>query len=159
MDASAQVAGLDGRVLVHRDEWGIPHARATTWHDAFFAQGYAQAQDRLGQLEYDRRRALGRWAEVVGRPGLGFDRFARRAGIAEAARREYEGLDPASQRVLAAYAAGVNAWLAAAGSLPPDLALVGVRPEPWQPWHCCAAFLVRHVVFANWQQKLWRGRL
>jgi penicillin amidase len=159
MDASATVAGLDGRVVVHRDEWGIPHARATTWHDAFFAQGFAQAQDRLGQLEYERRRAVGRWAEVAGRPGLSFDRFARRADLAGAARREFADLDPTSQGVLAAYAAGVNAWLATAESLPPDLALVGVVPEPWEPWHCCAVFLARHVVFANWQLKLWRGRL
>ena len=37
--------------------------------------------------------------------------------------------------------------------------LVGVTPEPWSPWDCCAVFLARHVVFANWQKKLWRGRL
>jgi len=160
MDASsATVSGLNGRVVIHRDEWGIPHARATTWHDAFFAQGYAQAEDRLGQLEYERRRAVGRWAEVVGGPGVSFDRFARRAGIAGAARREYAALDPTTQEVLAAYTAGVNAWVAGGHPLPPDLALAGVTPEPWEPWHCCAAFLVRHVVFANWQHKLWRGRL
>src|SRR5215471_11418994 len=136
MDASAQVAGLDGRVIVHRDEWGIPHARATTWHDAFFAQGYVQAQDRLGQLEYDRRRALGRWAEVVGAPGVGLDRFARRADLAGAARREYAALDATSQGVLDAYAAGVNAWRDTGAPLPPDLALAGVTPEPWEPWQC-----------------------
>jgi len=159
MDESATVGGLDGRVVVHRDEWGIPHARATTLHDAFFAQGYVQAQDRLGQLEYDRRRALGRWAEVVGAPGVGLDRFARRADLAGAARREYAALDATSQGVLDAYAAGVNAWRDTGAPLPPDLALAGVTPEPWEPWQCCAAFLARHVVFANWQHKLWRGRL
>ena len=37
--------------------------------------------------------------------------------------------------------------------------LADVTPELWQPWDCCAVFLVRHVAFAGWQKKLWRGRL
>jgi acyl-homoserine lactone acylase PvdQ len=74
-----RVPGLLGDVVIHRDEWGIPHASAASPHDAFFAQGYVQAEDRLGQLEYDRRRAAGRWAEVAGPTATGFDVFARRA--------------------------------------------------------------------------------
>ena len=35
--------------------------------------GYAAAQDRLWQMEYDRRRAVGRWAEVVGAEALPAD--------------------------------------------------------------------------------------
>jgi penicillin amidase len=158
-DIGGSVPGLDGEVLVHRDRFGIPHARAASTHDAFFAQGYVQAQDRLGQLEYDRRRAYGRWAEVAGRAGLGFDVFARRADLAGAARREYDHLDGTSRAVLDAYAAGVNAWLGSGRDLPTDLRLAEVIPEPWQPWDCCAVFLVRHVSFAGWQTKLWRGRL
>jgi penicillin G amidase len=150
--------GLDGEIVVHRDEWGIPHVRATTAHDAFFAQGFVQATDRLGQLEYDRRRASGRWAEVAGATAVSFDVFVRRCGLAAAARREYDALAPAARAVLDAFATGVNAALALERPLPPDLALVGLRPEPWAAWDCCAVFLVRHVVFANWQKKLWRGR-
>ena len=151
--------GLDGEVVIERDAWGIPHARATSGHDAFFAQGFVQAEDRLGQLEFDRRRALGRWAEVAGKPAVEFDGFARRADLAGVSRREYDGLDPASQAPLDAYAAGVNAWLHLGRDRPTDLALAGVTPEPWEPWHSCAVFLVRHVIFASWQRKLWRGRL
>ena len=58
--------------------------------------------------------------------------------------------------MLDAYAAGVNAYLALGRPLPPDLALAGIVPEPWSAADCCAVFLVRHVVFANWQKKLWR---
>ena len=153
------IPGLDDEVVVHRDEWGIPHVRATTAHDAFLGQGFVQATDRLGQLEYDRRRAHGRWAEVAGPSAVAFDVFARRCGIASAAEREAEALDPGSRAVLDAYAAGINAYLALGLPLPPDLALAEVTPEPWSSADCCAVFLVRHVVFANWQKKLWRGRL
>ena len=159
MATHAAVTGLDGEVVVLRDEWGIPHVRSTTMRDAFFAQGYVQAEDRSGQLEYDRRRAHGRWAEVAGASAVAFDVFTRRCGLAAAARREYDALPDEAQIVLEAFAEGVNAcW---AGGCPPalDLELAGITPEPWQPWYSCAVFVVRHVVFANWQKKLWRGRL
>jgi len=153
------VPGLDGPVTVLRDEWGIPHVRATTTHDAFFGQGFVQAADRLGQLEYDRRRALGRWAEVAGPGAVAADAFAHRCGLRDAARREYVGLDPQARAVLDAFAAGINGWLGLGRPLPTDLALAEVVPEPWEPWHSNAVFLVRHVVFANWQKKLWRARV
>ncbi len=153
------VAGLDGEIAIHRDEWGIPHARATSARDAFLAQGFVQAEDRIGQLEYDRRRAYGRWAEVAGRSALGFDMFARRCGLRDAARRDFEALAADAQEPLIAFAEGVNAWLATDAPLPPDVRVAGVMPEQWAPWDCCAVFLVRHVAFANWQRKLWRGRL
>lgn len=153
------MTGLDGTVEIDRDGWGIPHARAGSARDAFFAQGFVQAQDRLGQLEYDRRRAYGRWAEVAGRSALGFDVFARRCGLAAAARREHDALADEARDVLAAFAAGVNAYLGLDEPPPADLLAMDLRPEPWSPWDCCAVFLVRHVVFASWQKKLWRGRL
>ncbi|HSO96641.1 MAG TPA: penicillin acylase family protein [Acidimicrobiia bacterium] len=159
MSSEVTVTGLDDTIVIHRDEWGIPHARASTVHDAFVAQGFAQAEDRLGQLEYDRRRAYGRWAEVRGAAALEYDCFTRRAGLRDAARREYDALSAEARGVLDAYAHGVNSYLALGGALPTDLTAAGVTPEPWEPWDSCAVFLVRHVVFASWQKKLWRGRL
>jgi len=154
-----RVEGIDAEIAVVRDEWGIPHVRAETVHDAFFGQGFVQAEDRLGQLEYDRRRAHGRWAEVAGSSAVAFDVFARRCGLVHAAEREADALAPEARAVLDAFAAGVNQYLALDRPLPPDLDLVGITPEPWRAADCCAVFLVRHVVFANWQKKLWRGRL
>src|SRR5262245_57567542 len=87
------VDGLDGAVPILRDEWGIPHVRATTAHGAFFGQGFVHGADRLGQLEYDRRRAYGRWAEVAGPSAVAFDAFTRRCGLRDAAQREYDALD------------------------------------------------------------------
>jgi penicillin amidase len=146
-------------VTVVRDEWGIPHVRAATASDAFFGQGFVHAEDRLGQLEYDRRRAYGRWAEVAGASAVAFDCFARRCGLRDAARREYEALPESAREVLDSYARGVNAYLALDRPLPTDLSLAGVVPEAWEPFDSNAVFLVRHVVFANWQKKMWRARV
>jgi len=64
------LAGLSAPAEIYRDAWGIPHARAASEVDAFFVQGFFTAQDRLWQMEYDRRRGSGRWAEVVGQSAL-----------------------------------------------------------------------------------------
>jgi hypothetical protein len=80
-----------------RDEFGIAHARADSEADAFFAQGFACAEDRLWQMEHDRLRACGRWAEVVGADALVRDTFMRRLGLARSARRDFaQAMDAAA---------------------------------------------------------------
>ena len=64
--STVRVHGLGARAEIWRDPQGIPHVRAASEVDAFFAQGWVHAQDRLWQMEYDRRRAYGRWAELAG---------------------------------------------------------------------------------------------
>jgi penicillin amidase len=68
-----------------------------------------------------------------------------------------------TRAVFDAYAAGVNAALArreASGHpLPPEFALAGLRPEPWEPWHSVAVFKIRHVFMGSWQQKLYQATL
>jgi len=63
-------AGLIGEVTIRRDRWGVAHIAAGNEMDAWFGQGFAAAHDRLWQMEYDRRRAMGRWAEAAGTAGL-----------------------------------------------------------------------------------------
>src|SRR3712207_8844707 len=65
-DGSLTVPDLRAPVTIRRDAFGVAHVRAENEHDAWFGQGFASAQDRLWQMEYDRRRATGRWAEVAG---------------------------------------------------------------------------------------------
>ena len=86
-------------------------------------------------MEYDRPRALGRWAEYVGPCGVDQDNLMRRARP----RRELQGRlrrpqrrDPRHARRLRA---GVNAFIASTPSLPIEFRLLGARPEPWEPWH------------------------
>ena len=78
MTGTVHLAGLTDDVEVHRDEWGIPHVRARSADDAFFAQGYVHAQDRLFQMTVLRRAAQGRLAEIHGPRALPVDDLARR---------------------------------------------------------------------------------
>src|SRR4026207_189582 len=53
------VAGLQKPVAVKIDAWGVPHVEALTLDDAFVAQGFAVARDRLWQMDLWRKRGLG----------------------------------------------------------------------------------------------------
>ena len=151
--------GLDGTVTVYRDGLGIPHVKASTSHDAFFGQGFATSQDRLWQMEYDRRRAYGRWAEYVGPEGLEQDAMMRRFRLRSSALRDYEALDAGAKAMVDAFAEGVNAFIGSTRSLPVEYAIVGSSPERWEPWDCLAVFKVRHCMMGLFETKLWRARL
>jgi len=56
---------------------GIPHVRAASVHDAFLAQGSSRPRTAV-HMEYDRRRAYGRWAEYAGPSALAQDIQMRR---------------------------------------------------------------------------------
>src|SRR5690242_18738224 len=65
--------GLDASVQVIRDRWGVPHIYAQSAADLFAAQGYVHAQDRLWQMELQRRTGHGRLSEVFGPIALDSD--------------------------------------------------------------------------------------
>jgi penicillin amidase len=159
LTSSLRLPGLTGPVEIWRDGEGVPHARAGSVHDAFFTQGFVHAQDRLWHMEYDRRRASGRWAELVGEIGVPQDALARRLGLARSARIDYETSAPETRAMLDAYAAGVNAFIATTKTWPIEFQLLDLRPEPWTPSDSLAVFKIRHVEMGPWQMKLWRARL
>jgi penicillin amidase len=159
LDGTVRLAGLEGPVDVVRDRLGIPHIKAGSVHDVFFGQGFVHAQDRLWHMEYDRRRAAGRWSEYAGPAGLDLDLLTRRLGIAAAARRDYAILNAETRAMLDAYTAGVNAFISTTAVLPIEYRVLGNSPEPWEPWQCGAVFSVRHALMGSFTNKLWRLRI
>ncbi|HSA89249.1 MAG TPA: penicillin acylase family protein [Burkholderiales bacterium] len=125
------LAGLDAQAEVLRDRHGIPHIYAASLEDAHFALGFVHAQDRLWQMEMNRRIGSGRLAEILGPRALEADRFMRTLGLRRVAEANLAHYDAETRRLLDAYAAGVNAFLARRPVLPPEFWLLGVTPEPW----------------------------
>jgi penicillin amidase len=73
--------GLKAQVEVLRDRHGIPHIYAASLEDAHFALGFVHAQDRLWQMEINRRIGSGRLAELLGPAALDADRLMRTLGL------------------------------------------------------------------------------
>jgi penicillin amidase len=155
------IRGLLAPVEIIRDRWGIPHIYAQNTHDLFFAQGYVHAQDRLWQMDFNRRVPSGRLSELFGEATLTSDRFLRVIGMRRTAEAEAAHLDPESTGVLAAYAGGVNAYLSANGSrLPPEFTLLRYRPEPWGPADSLAfGKLLSWTLAGNWRDQLLRAQI
>lgn len=132
-NGTVRVAGVDGPIEIVRDADGVPHIFATSDHDAFYALGYVHAQDRLWQMEMNRRIGAGRLSELLGEATLSIDKFQRTMGYYRTAQSDLAVIEPRSRQALEAYAAGVNQWLGEGHTLPPEFMLLGATPEAWQP--------------------------
>jgi penicillin amidase len=128
-----RAAGPAAAVRIETDRHGIPTIRASSIPDALFGLGYVHARDRLWQMEFERRLGTGRLAEILGEDLLSADRFLRTIGFRRAAEETESRLSPDARRLLEAYAAGVNAYLAADATRPIEFRLLRIPPEPWTP--------------------------
>ncbi len=145
-----------GGYELFRDDWGIPHLRAADALALARAQGHATALDRAWQLETERHRMLGTSASHLGAEAVDWDRFVRRARIADTARRCFDRLAPETAAWVTAYADGVNEGLAEGAERAPEFAAVGLAPGRWEPWTPLGVWLSTHILFAGFPTKLWR---
>ena len=157
LEGELRLPGLAAPVEVLRDGYGIPHLRAASTGDAWFALGVVHAQDRLFQMELTRRRALGRAAEWLGPAAAEADILARRLGMEAACRRDHAALGEAARAMLESYAAGVNAFLGSGAPLPVEYTLLDARPEPWEGWHSIAVMRRLGLLMGSVWFKLWRA--
>jgi penicillin amidase len=134
VSGTVQAPGLQASVEIIRDEWGVPHIYAQNEHDLFFAQGYVHAQDRLWQMEINRRTGSGTLSAIMGEPTVDADRGMRRLGLRREAERSWAELDDDARTILEAYAEGVNAYVEThRDCLPLEFTILEVDPEPWTP--------------------------
>ncbi len=135
---SLSVGGLQARVSVARDTYGVPHITAQNQHDLFFTQGYVTAQDRLFQMQFNRSVAQGKLAALFGAGDnnslVDADAFLRTLDFYHSAQAELDALDPSVRTELQAYCDGVNAFVAThPHSLPLEFTVLGVKWQPWTP--------------------------
>ena len=93
---------------IHRDAYGVPHVFGQSDESVVFGYGYAQAEDYFWQVEDVYILALGRYSEVHGPKGLNSDLLNRAFEIVPRSQRDFAALDQVSQKLYAAFAAGVN---------------------------------------------------
>ena len=139
------IPGLQAPATVTTDRSGIPHIRAETAHDLFFAQGFTAARDRLWQIDLWRKRGLGRLAASFGPGFLEQDAAARLFLYRGDMAAEWAAYAPSApdvgtpdfgtQAICTAFADGINAFINATNpaDLPPEFALTNSRPEHWDP--------------------------
>ncbi len=162
IDGRIEVAGLAAPVTVVRDRHAIPHIEAADLADATFALGFVHAQDRLWQMEFQRRLGAGRLAEIIGEATLPADRFMRVLGLYRQSEASLAHLEPRTIAMLEAYAAGVNGYLQTRdGPLPPEFLILGHHQlEPWTPADSLVWIRMMALdLSGNWRAELLRARL
>ncbi len=109
-----------GKIVVYRDEFGVPHIYAPTAEAGLYAMGYCQAEDRLEELLKNYLRALGEMAASFGPREFMSDLQSRLWRHYEVAQKHYTRIRPEVRRHLEALAAGVNDYLATHRSEVPE---------------------------------------
>jgi penicillin amidase len=141
IDGQLKANGLQARVEVIRDSYGVPHIYGQNLHDVIFTQGYLQAQDRWWQMEFFRHTCGGRIEELTGKKAslISSDIYLRTMGWYNIAEKEYDSYTPAQRAILDSFADGVNAYIS--NRSPQELSvnysilgLTGVKfkVEPWK---------------------------
>lgn len=148
------LAALGSSVDLLRDTNGVAHAYAKTERDAYAALGFCMAEDRLWQMDFFRRRASGRSAELLGASAARHDALVRTAGIPRRAAAAASRMDGIARDVLAAFAGGVNA--ARAIVKPEECERLGYEVEPWTIADSLAIelYLAWSCAVATWPEKL-----
>ncbi len=154
-----RLPGLQGKVEILRDRWGVPHIYAGEEHDLMFAQGFVHAQDRLWQMDFQRRLVAGRLSEVMGPVTLPVDRWIRILGMRHVAEQEVSLLCTDTRAILDAYGAGINACITQA-NLPVEFTLLRYRPDPWTVADTLSwAKMMSWILSVNWEAELLRAQL
>ncbi len=161
VSGEVRVEGLEGPVEIVRDADAVPHIYASSHADAVFGLGFVHAQDRLWQMEFQRRVGSGRLSEVIGEATVSTDRFIRTLGIEQAAESGLEALSPEARGLIDAYVAGINAYLAQRrGALPVEFLLLGFEPAPFEPVDVLVwAKMMAWDLGDNWSDELLRAQL
>lgn len=129
--ASIEAADISAPVTIERNRFAVPSIRAENMEDLYFAWGYVNAQDRMFQMEFNRRVGQGRISEFAGESQLSKDVFLRGVGFHDIAKKYADRLDPRYRRLYQRYVDGVNHYLDTKG---PNIymKLMGLKKEKWE---------------------------
>ena len=152
-EGSLVAAGLSAPVDIVRDAYGVPHITASNDHDLYFAQGFVHAQDRLFQMDMERRVARGELAEVYGEQALPADRLFRHLGFAARAPAFFASLPERTKAIARAYCDGVNAAMESLRAWPVEFRLLFASPRAFTPEDVVSIGLLKSFGLAQWGEE------
>jgi acyl-homoserine-lactone acylase len=101
----------EGKVVVYRDEYGVPHIYAPTAEGGLYAVGYTQAEDRLQELLKNYLRATGEMAAAFGPSEFINDLQARLWQHYELSKKNYNRIRSEVRRHLSVFVQGINDYM------------------------------------------------
>lgn len=124
-----EASAAERKVTIHRDTWGVPHIYAETAADGAYGLGYAQAEDRLGDIYQGIRTGMGTMSEAFGKKYVEQDYIMRLARNEEIAKKALANSPPHVREIVESFTAGIQAYVDEHPEKVPDYA---VKLEPWK---------------------------
>lgn len=132
-------SNIQQETVISYNSYGIPHIFANNEQDLFFAIGWAQAENRLWQMDFLRRSSYGKLSEIIGSDALPLDKFLRSFEIKKISDSTYKSIDMHTRNILKYYSDGVNAFIQSnKGNISIEFALLSYKPDLWKPQDCIA---------------------
>jgi penicillin amidase len=123
---------LEAPVEIRWNDRLVPFIEARSDRDLAVALGVVHAHLRLAQIEFMRRIAQGRVAEILGPIAIDLDHGLRLLDPTRAVPAIEQSLPDATRDWLGGFVAGINHHLASAAEMPLEFRLLGIVPEPWR---------------------------
>ena len=118
------------RVIIIRDDWGIPHIYGKTDADAVFGLMYAQCEESFERVERNYIEKLGRLSEIEGKDYLLQDLQMKLLYDTSAAIEDYKQSPQWLKSLLQSFSGGIHYYLLKHPETKPALI---TRFEPWFP--------------------------
>lgn len=136
-EGEVQIEDLKRPINIYRDSFAVAHIEAETDDDAYYGLGYVHAEERLFQMDFNRRIGQGRLAEVLGKDALIADRWSRTIGFNRIADEMWRKSSKETQKALIAYSQGVNAYIESHhGKFGFEFDALKYEPTWWRPTDC-----------------------
>ncbi|MEZ5025215.1 MAG: penicillin acylase family protein [Chitinophagales bacterium] len=161
INGKLSIKGLQEDVEIIRDELGVAHIYAQNLQDLIFAQGFVHAQDRLFQMELNRKVARGNLSEIIGIKALDSDRVSRTLGFERIAKQDWELFNEDEQQIIHNYCKGINAYINSVEfKLPIEFKLLKHQPELWTPMDVVAfSRLLTALLSWGWYDEIIRAKI
>ncbi|WP_062268245.1 penicillin acylase family protein [Endozoicomonas arenosclerae] len=131
LNGEQSVQGIQSKVLIERDDLGIPTISGEQRTDIASALGYVHGQERFFQMDLNRRNSAGELSELVGELALKHDKNQRKHRFRKTAEQAVIRMEPTQRAILDAYTQGVNQGLQSLDSKPFEYWLLNVEPVLW----------------------------
>lgn len=143
------------------DQLDIPHVSYSSEEEFYYCFGLHHGKDRAWQMDYFRRVAQGRNAEVLGFSQLKTDLMMRLLDLPSFAEKLYASVPEEKWAMLKHYAAGVNEGFKT-GKNAQEFIDQGFAPEEWKPVHSLMVLLIqsfdqtRKTFFREYEEELFK---
>ncbi len=150
-------SNIKNKVEINYNNVGFPNIEAENLNDLYFGIGYAQAENRMWQMDLLRRMAQGKLSEIFGEKFITYDKFIRFFNQKNLAKQTYLKIPNDLKSILNSYSSGVNTFIKEnSENLAIEFSIFNYTPKKWEPDDCILIFNFLDFLYnSSFKDNLW----